>query len=197
MTLCNPMDYSPPDSSVHGPLQARILEWVAISFSRSSPPRDQTHNSCIGRQILHHSAIREASAGPTETCFEPGNKQFSACRGPVHRLEIQASQAESSQVQQDGQAVCTSSNGEGPPPDPGSPGATHPSATCLVKVPVSEPLCPQLKNRTGTPSPESWGELNWTPMIRNHLAQVSPPNVGAHHPAPQDGDGVMHQTPSS
>ena len=33
-TLCNPMDLSPPGSSVHGILQARILEWVAISFSR-------------------------------------------------------------------------------------------------------------------------------------------------------------------
>ena len=36
-TLCNPMDYSPPDSSVHGIFQARILEWVAISFSRDLP----------------------------------------------------------------------------------------------------------------------------------------------------------------
>ena len=40
-TLCDPMDCSPPGSSVHGIFQARILEWVAISFSRgSSPPRD-------------------------------------------------------------------------------------------------------------------------------------------------------------
>ena len=40
-TLCDPMDYSPPGSSVHGILQARILEWVAISSSRgSSQPRD-------------------------------------------------------------------------------------------------------------------------------------------------------------
>ena len=45
-TLCNPMDYSPPGSSVHGILQARILEWVAISLSRgSSPSRDQTCTS--------------------------------------------------------------------------------------------------------------------------------------------------------
>ena len=35
-TLCDPMDYSPPDSSVHGILQARILGWVVISFSRGS-----------------------------------------------------------------------------------------------------------------------------------------------------------------
>ena len=40
-TLCNPVDYSPPGSWVHGILQARILEWVAIPISRgSSPPRD-------------------------------------------------------------------------------------------------------------------------------------------------------------
>ena len=43
LTLYNPMDYSPPGSSVHGILQIRILEWVAIPFSRESfPPRDQT-----------------------------------------------------------------------------------------------------------------------------------------------------------
>ena len=35
-TLCDPVDYSPPDFSVHGILQARILDWVAISFSRGS-----------------------------------------------------------------------------------------------------------------------------------------------------------------
>ena len=36
LTFCDPVDCSPPDSSVHGILQARILEWVAISFSRGS-----------------------------------------------------------------------------------------------------------------------------------------------------------------
>ena len=55
LTLCNAMDCSPPDS-VHGILQARILEWVAISSSRgSSQPRDGTHISyisCTGRQVL-------------------------------------------------------------------------------------------------------------------------------------------------
>ena len=35
-TLCDPMDYSPPGSSVHGIFQARTLEWVTISFSRGS-----------------------------------------------------------------------------------------------------------------------------------------------------------------
>ena len=37
LTLCNPMDCSPPSSSVQGILQARILEWVAIPFSRDLP----------------------------------------------------------------------------------------------------------------------------------------------------------------
>ena len=46
--FCDPLDYSMPGSPVHGIFQARILEWVAISFSReSSPPRDQTCASCI------------------------------------------------------------------------------------------------------------------------------------------------------
>ena len=59
--FCDPMDYCPPGSSVHGIFQARILEWVAISFSRGSLwPRYQTCVSCIGRQILYHWATTEA-----------------------------------------------------------------------------------------------------------------------------------------
>ena len=55
LTLCDPMNCSPPGSSVHGMLQARILEWVAMLSSRgSSQPRDQTWVSCIGRRILYH-----------------------------------------------------------------------------------------------------------------------------------------------
>ena len=45
---CDPIEYSPPGSPIHGILQARILEWVAISFARgSSQPKDQTQVSCI------------------------------------------------------------------------------------------------------------------------------------------------------
>ena len=52
-TLCNPMDGSPPGSSVHGILQARILKWIAIPFSRrSSQPRDQTRVSCIAGRFF-------------------------------------------------------------------------------------------------------------------------------------------------
>ena len=57
-TLCDPMDCSPPGFSVHGIIQARILEWVAIpSFRESSPPRVRTrisYVSSIGRQVLYH-----------------------------------------------------------------------------------------------------------------------------------------------
>ena len=60
-TLCDPVDCSPPGSSVHGILQARILEWIAISSSRgSSPPRDGTRVSLhwqadsLPLSILYH-----------------------------------------------------------------------------------------------------------------------------------------------
>ena len=56
-TLCNPTACSPPGSSAHGILQARMMEWVAISSSRaSSQYRDQTHVSCVsytGRWVLY------------------------------------------------------------------------------------------------------------------------------------------------
>ena len=54
-TLCNPMDGSLPASSVHEILQARIMEWVTISFSRgSSWPQDQTQISCIVDGFFYH-----------------------------------------------------------------------------------------------------------------------------------------------
>ena len=53
LTLCNPVDCSPPGSSVHGILQERILEWVAMPSSRgSSQPRDQTLVSCIAGRLF-------------------------------------------------------------------------------------------------------------------------------------------------
>ena len=58
LTLCNLMDCSPPGSSVHGILQARILEWVAMPSSRgSAQTRDRTclsYVSCIDRWVLYH-----------------------------------------------------------------------------------------------------------------------------------------------
>ena len=72
LPLCDPMSYSLPGSSFHGIFQARILEWIAISFSRgSSQPRDQTQGSNPGlphcRHILYHLS-REA------LCFTVGQK---------------------------------------------------------------------------------------------------------------------------
>ena len=60
-TLYDPMDYSPSGSSVHGILQARVLEWVAMPSSRgSSQPRDQTQVSHITGRFFTISATREA-----------------------------------------------------------------------------------------------------------------------------------------
>ena len=62
LTLCDPMNYSPPGFSIHGISQARTLEWVAVPFFRESyQPRDQTWISCIGRQILYHWATGKST----------------------------------------------------------------------------------------------------------------------------------------
>ena len=77
-TLCDPMDGSLPGSSVHEISQARILEWVTIYSSRgSSIPRDRTHISyvsCIGRQVLYHSATWEAPKPPPDSRFHKGER---------------------------------------------------------------------------------------------------------------------------
>ena len=60
-TLCNPVDCSLPGSSDHGIFQARVLEWVAISFSRgSSQPRDRTQVFCIASRLFTVWATLEA-----------------------------------------------------------------------------------------------------------------------------------------
>ena len=65
-----PVDCCPPGSSVHRIFQARILESVAISFSRdSSQPRSWTHVSCIGREIFYQWATSEALS-----CTKPSEK---------------------------------------------------------------------------------------------------------------------------
>ena len=68
LTLCDPVDCSPPGSSVHEILQARILEWVAMLFSRgSSRPRDETvslKSPAVGGKLFTSSAAWEA---PTNT----------------------------------------------------------------------------------------------------------------------------------
>ena len=65
-TLCNPMDCSPPGSSIHRVSQSRIPEWVAISFSTGScQSRDQTHVvswvSCVGLRFLYQLSHGKSS----------------------------------------------------------------------------------------------------------------------------------------
>ena len=75
LTLCNPMDSSPPGSSVHGILQGRILEWVAISFYRgSSKPRDWTCVSCLASRFFIIWATRDAEINDCY-CLKPFNPQ--------------------------------------------------------------------------------------------------------------------------
>ena len=76
-TLCDPVGCSPPGSSVHGISQARILEWVAISFSRaSSQPRDHTQVSCIACCFF----TSETSGRPTY--------QWYACHSSLNGLRF-------------------------------------------------------------------------------------------------------------
>ena len=71
-TLCDPMDCSLPGSSLHGILQARVLEWVAISFSRgSSWPRDRTQVSRIPGRCFNLWATREPLFLPPGYSHQP------------------------------------------------------------------------------------------------------------------------------
>ena len=90
LTLCDPMDCSLPGSSIHGIFQARVLEWVAISFSRgSSRPRDRTQVSHIVGRCFTNWATREAllslerealmSYMTGTSSFSSQNCRFSAC----------------------------------------------------------------------------------------------------------------------
>ena len=83
LTPCNPMDWSPPGSSVHGILQARILEWVAISFSRgSSQPRNglpfPSQGDLPSPGIKHGSPALQADSLPSEPPGAPLALQFSS-----------------------------------------------------------------------------------------------------------------------
>ena len=64
-TLCDPVDCSPPGSSVHGILQARILEWVAISFSRDLPDSGIEPRS----SALEADALTSEPPGETYICM--------------------------------------------------------------------------------------------------------------------------------
>ena len=74
--LCDPMDYSPPGSSDHGILQARLLEWVVLPFSRgSSPPRDTTRVSPVVGGFFTIWATGEATREQANLQREAGQGQ--------------------------------------------------------------------------------------------------------------------------
>ena len=76
LTLSNPMDCSLPGSSVHQVSQARILEWVAIPFSRgSSQPRDRTGVSCIAGGFFTVWATREVQESLLHITLYTGSRR--------------------------------------------------------------------------------------------------------------------------
>ena len=106
LTLCNPMDCSLPGSSIHGISQARIMQWVAISFSRgSSWPRDQTRVSCIAGRLFTVWATREGLYFANSTTKPNGKgcrfiillQERSEELGPVIQVAQKASIIERSQ----------------------------------------------------------------------------------------------------
>ena len=95
LTLCDPMDYT-----LHGILQARIVEWVAFPFSRaSSQPRDWTQVSCIRQWILYHWATWEAqeywvgSLSLLQGIFptQESNRGLLHCRQSLYQLSYERS----------------------------------------------------------------------------------------------------------
>ena len=93
--LRDPMDYSPPNSSVPGFFQARILEWVGNSSSRaSSQPGDETHGSlisCIGKQVLYHWATLEAHLYAAESQILISIPDYMSENHTCHLFDLSAS----------------------------------------------------------------------------------------------------------
>ena len=82
--LCDPMDCSPPGFSVHGILQARILEWVAVSFYRgSSQPRDLTWSPALQADSLPSELANHCGSGKTVS-WSRGDPEASRVGGFGH-----------------------------------------------------------------------------------------------------------------
>ena len=87
LTLCDPMDCSLPGSSVHGILQAGILEWVATSSSRrSSRPRDRTQVSCITGRFFTAWAPIQLAVRVSESLRSEGGGSWTVPGGYPLRL---------------------------------------------------------------------------------------------------------------
>ena len=101
LTLCNPMDCSPPGSSVHGISQARILGWVVISYSRwSSQLRDWIYVSCIAgsfftteplgkpRSLEHRKQAKVQDIKPQERNHRVFQRMGRSCLTKMKKIEI-------------------------------------------------------------------------------------------------------------
>ena len=105
LTLCNHMDHSPPGSSVHGILQARILEWVAMPSSRgSSLPKDWTGISCVAGGFFTAEPQEKPSKKVEETIEEKGKSHA--------QLRLEAGTCEG-QPQPDPRKFCSVSHASG------------------------------------------------------------------------------------
>ena len=119
LTLCDPMDCSSPGSSVHGIFQSRILERVAIPFSRgSSHPRNQTQASCLAGRFFTIWATRGAHVSLCCSIYIPMHQWhsilitiffFFICSGFCHTLK------------QPWVYMCSPSQSPLPPPSPPVP----------------------------------------------------------------------------
>ena len=104
LILWDPRDYSPPGSSVHGILLARMLEWLAVPFSRgSSHPRDQTKDFCIAGRFFTNWVTREACSvqfsSVTQSCPTLCDcMNYSTPDLPVHHQLLEFTQTHVHQV---------------------------------------------------------------------------------------------------
>ena len=108
LTLCNPMDYTPPGFSVHGIFQARILEWVAIFSSRGSSPSKMPELASLASPVLQSDSLLLSHWGVLswaynlsfkwlkwEWCCNNGNCK---CSCKLHKLILKARNTFSSWV---------------------------------------------------------------------------------------------------
>ena len=175
LTLCKPLDCSPPGSYVRGTLQARILEWVAIPTSRgSSQPRNRTcvsFVSCTGRQVFFTtSATREAPTLQAESKKLPSEGDKSTSPLSAHSLTRRSSESLSSQRP-------LVSGGSAPRGCPGSIRTLRPGrrqgiggfVDCLYSTPANIPVEYSLSwgpgggtirtgGKTSPPTCTSWGK---------------------------------------
>ena len=112
LTLCNPMDCSPPGSSVHGVFQARILEWVAISSSRgSSQPRDQTCGHIFEGNPVDEGTTRSDTDIPMHRLEKPADSTHSSKYGLSPREQLERQVKLHSFTQDEALLSCPNSSG--------------------------------------------------------------------------------------